>query len=142
MAEAASALREAREKLDGAMPDASEMLDGKDREKLAKQADRQGQLAEQAQKLAEQMAEIGKEAPIFGPQHSEQMQGAKEAMERAGDRLGRQARPRPGRGGLRQGRQAQSQALQQLQSLRESLEQMGKGQGQESKVRVILRARI
>ena len=130
LSDAASALREAREKLDAAMPDASEMLDGKDRDKLARQAERQGQLGEQAQKLAEQMAEIGKEAPIFGPQHSEQMQGAKDAMERARDRLAGQARPRPDRGGLRQGRQAQSQALQQLQGLRESLEQMGKGQGQ------------
>jgi hypothetical protein len=130
LSEAAAALRDAREKLDSAMPDAADMLDGKDRERLAKQADRQGQLAEQAQKLAEQMGEIGKQAPIFGPQHSGQMQGAKEAMQRAQERLGGQARARPERGGLRQGRQAQSQALQQLQGLRESLEQMGKGQGQ------------
>ena len=130
LSEAAAALRDAREKLDSAMPDAADLLDGKDREKLAKQADRQGQLAEQAQKLAEQMGEIGKQAPIFGPQHSGQMQGAKEAMQRAQERLGGQARARPERGGLRQGRQAQSQALQQLQGLRESLEQMGKSQGQ------------
>ena len=127
--EAATALREAREKLDQAMPDASELLDGKDRERLAKQAERQTQLGEQAQKLSEQMAEIGKKAPIFGPAHGEKMSGAKGAMGQAGQKLRSQAKPRAERGGLRQARQAQSQALQQLQSLRQDLEQQGQGKG-------------
>ena len=130
--EAGNALREAREKLDAAMPDPAELLDGKDRERLAKQAERQTQLGEQAGKLAEQMAEIGKKAPIFGPKHTEQMAGAKGAMGQAGQKLRNQAKPRGERGGLRQARQAQSQALQQLQALQQDLQQQsqGKGKGQ------------
>jgi len=127
--DAADALRAAREKLDQLAPDPAELLDGKDKERLQKNAERQAQLQEQAEKLAEQMAEVGKEAPIFGPQHQQQLDAAKEAMGRASQRLKGQSRPRPERGGLRQGRQAQSQALQQLQGLKESLEQMGKGSG-------------
>jgi len=127
--EAGNALREAREKLDAAMPDPSDLLDGKDRERLAKQAERQTQLGEQAGKLAEQMAEIGKKAPIFGPKHTERMAGAKGAMGQAGTKLRNQAKPRGERGGLRQARQAQSQALQQLQALKQDLEQQGKGEG-------------
>ncbi len=127
--EAATALREARSILERATPDPADLLDAKEREKLQKQSERQAQLAEQAQKLGEQMAEIGKEAPIFGPQHSEQLKMAQDAMREAQDRLKGQSRPRPGKGGLRQGRAAQSTALQQLQGLKSSLEQMGKGSG-------------
>ncbi len=127
--EAGNALREAREKLDAAMPDAAELLDNKDRERLAKQAERQAQLGEQAGKLAEQMAEIGKKAPIFGPKHTEKMAGAKSAMGQAGVKLRNQARPRGERGGLRQARQAQSQALQQLQGLQQDLQEASKGGG-------------
>ena len=128
--EAGNALREAREKLDAAMPDPAELLDGKDRERLAKQAERQTQLGEQASKLAEQMAEIGKKAPIFGPKHTEQMAGAKGAMGQAGQKLRNQAKPRGERGGLRQARQAQSQALQQLQALQQDLQQQSQGKGE------------
>jgi hypothetical protein len=127
--EAAVALREAREKLDGAMPDPSEMLDAKDRDKLNKQADRQQQLAEQAQKLQQQMAEIGKKAPIFGPKHTEQLNGARQAMSQAGGRLKNQGKPRADRGGLRQARAAQSQALQQLQALQQDLQEQAKQSG-------------
>lgn len=127
--EAADALRAAREKLAQLAPDPAEFLDGKDKERLQKNAERQAQLQEQADKLAEQMAEVGKAAPIFGPQHQQQLDAAREAMGRASQRLKGQSRPRPERGGLRQGRQAQSQALQQLQGLKASLEQMGKGSG-------------
>jgi hypothetical protein len=127
--EAADALRAAREKLAQLAPDPAEFLDGKDKERLQKNAERQAQLQEQADNLAEQMAEVGKAAPIFGPQHQQQLDAAREAMGRASQRLKGQSRPRPERGGLRQGRQAQSQALQQLQGLKASLEQMGKGSG-------------
>lgn len=127
--DAANALREAREKLDGAMPDPSEMLDAKDRDKLNKQADRQQQLAEQAQKLQQQMAEIGKKAPIFGPKHTEQLNGARQAMSQAGGRLKNQGKPRADRGGLRQARAAQSQALQQLQALQQDLQEQAKQNG-------------
>ncbi len=127
--EAATALREARELLDRATPDPSDLLDGKERDRLQKAAERQAQLAEQAQKLAEQMGEIGKEAPIFGPQHSQQLGEAQSAMREAQEKLKGQSRPRPARGGLRQGRAAQSTALQQLQGLKSALEEMGKGSG-------------
>lgn len=129
LAEAAAALREARDKLETASPDPSAMLDAKDRDKLNKQADRQQQLAEQAQKLQQQMAEIGKKAPIFGPKHTEQLNGARQAMSQAGGRLKNQGKPRADRGGLRQARAAQSQALQNLQALQQDLQEQAKQGG-------------
>ena len=51
-----------------------------------------GQLAERAQKVSDQMGEIGKESPIFGPEHEQQIEGAGRAMKRV---LTTSTSPRP-----------------------------------------------
>lgn len=127
--EAIEALRTAREKLETASPDPTEMLDGKDKERLQRSAERQAQLQEQAHKLAEQMAEMQKAAPLFGQKHQQQLDAAQQAMGQASQQLKGQGQPRPERGGLRRARQSQSQALQQLQGLKDAMEQMGKESG-------------
>ncbi|MDP2344215.1 MAG: hypothetical protein Q8O67_24870 [Deltaproteobacteria bacterium] len=125
LGEAAEALQDVRKLLEDAVPDPSQIMDAKEREKLSKQGDRQGQLAEQAQKLSQLMDEIGKDAPIFGPEHKQKVDGAKQAM----DRAGRQLKGRTDKDGVRSARQSQSQAVQSLKSLQEAMEQMGKGKG-------------
>jgi hypothetical protein len=129
MQEASDALGEARRALQEAMPDPSSALGPRERDKLGKQADRQEQLGEQAQKLAQLLGEIGKDAPIFGPEHKRQLQDAQQAMQRAGQQLKGQSRGNQP-GGLRGARQSQSQALQQLQALQQAMEQMAKNGGQ------------
>lgn len=132
LGEAADQLAQARKALEEAMPDPSQMMDAKERDRMAKQSDRQAQLAEQAAKLTQLMEEIGKEAPIFGPEHQKKLNDAKGAMERAGRQLKGQAKGAKGRGerdGVRGARQSQSQALQGLKSLQEAMEEMGKGSG-------------
>jgi hypothetical protein len=133
MQEASDALGEARRALQEAMPDPSAAMGPREREKVGKQADRQEQLGEQAQKLSQLLGEIGKDAPIFGPEHKRQLEDAQQAMQRAGQQLKGQARGnQPGNqpGGLRGARQSQSQALQQLQALQQAMEQMAKnGEG-------------
>jgi hypothetical protein len=126
LGEASDALREVRKILEDAVPDPGQILDAKEREKLAKSAERQSQLGEQAQKLSQLMDEIGKEAPIFGPEHKGKIDGAKGAM----DRAGRQLKGRSEKDGVRSARQSQSQAVQSLKSLQDAMEAMGsKGQG-------------
>jgi hypothetical protein len=127
--EAIEALRDAREKLETASPDPTEMLDAKDKERLQRSAERQAQLQEQAQQLAEQMAEMQKAAPLFGQKHQQQLDAAQQAMGQASQQLKSQGQPRSERGGLRRARQSQSQALQQLQGLKDAMEQMGKESG-------------
>lgn len=127
LGEAADALEQARKAIEDAMPDPSQMMDGKEKERMAKQGDRQQQLGEQAQKLAQLLDEIGKDAPIFGPEHKKSLDDAKAAMERAGQQLKGQSQGRARRDGVRGARQSQSQALQQLRSLQEAMNEMGKG---------------
>ena len=125
LGDAGDALAEVRKLLEEASPDPSQMMDAKEREKLAKRGERQGQLAEQAQKLGQQMDEIGKEAPIFGPEHKQKIDGAKQAM----DRAGRQLKGRNDKDGVRSARQSQSQAVQSLKALQDAMKEMGKGSG-------------
>ncbi len=123
--EASDALGDVRKLLEGAAPDPSQMMSAKERERLGKQGDRQSQLGEQAQKLGQLMEEIGKDAPIFGPEHKQKVDGARQAMERAS----RQLKGRTDKDGVRSARQSQSQAVQSLKALQEAMEQMGKGGG-------------
>jgi hypothetical protein len=144
MQEAGDALGEARRALLESMPDPSSVMGPRERDRLGRQSERQEQLGEQAQKLAQLLDEIGKDAPIFGPEHKRQLQEAQQAMQRAGQQLKGQARgsqpggnqpggSRPGGsddGGLRGARQSQSQALQQLQALQQAMQQMAQNGGE------------
>jgi len=139
--EAAGALEQARRALQEAMPDPAQAMGPRDRERLGRQGDRQEQLGEQAQKLAQLLDEIGRNAPLFGPEHKRQLQQAQQAMQQAGQQLKGQARggsppaspssSGPPSSGLRGARQAQSEALQHLQQLQQAMEEMAKNGGGE-----------
>lgn len=115
-------LEAARQQLQELVPDPAELLDKNDRQRLAKDADRQEQLRENAERLSQLMDEIGKEAPIFGPEHKKRLEEAKQSMQRAA----REMRGQNPRGA----RSAQRQAMRQLAELAKDLDQMGQGQGQ------------
>ena len=112
-------LQEVREQIAELMPDPSSMLDAAQRQRLQRNADRQQQLAESAEKLSRLMSELGEEAPIFGPEHKGQLNGAGDAMQRAMRQLKTPS--------LRGARSSQSQALQRLGALKQALQQMGEG---------------
>jgi len=114
-------LEAARKQLQELVPDPSSLLGPADRQKMSKDADRQDQLGETAQRLQQMMDEIGKEAPIFGPEHKKRLQDAQQAMQRASQQMRNQ--------NLRGARSSQRQAMRQLAELAKDLEQSG-GQGQ------------
>lgn len=115
-------LEEARKQLQQLLPDPSATMDKNDRDRLARTADQQQQLEENAERLERLMDEIGKEAPVFGPEHKQRLQDARDAMQRAGREMRSQ--------NLRGARSSQRQALRQLSELGKDLAEMGKGQGQ------------
>lgn len=119
--EARGALEGARQQLQQLMPNPDELLDQGDRQRLARSADRQEQLREGAERLSQLMDEIGKEAPVFGPEHKKRLEEAKQAMQRASREMRSQ--------NLRGARTAQRQALRQLSELGKDLDQMGQAQG-------------
>jgi hypothetical protein len=119
--EARSELEAARQQLQQLVPDPSELLEKGDRQRLARDADRQEQLRENADRLSQLMDEIGKDAPIFGPEHKKRLEDAKQSMQRAGREMRAQ--------NLRGARTAQRQALRQLSELGKDLQEMAKGQG-------------
>ncbi|MBI1946339.1 MAG: DUF4175 family protein [Deltaproteobacteria bacterium] len=126
--EAKAALERARQELESArkqlrelVPDPSAMMSAADRARLQKDGDKQEQLEEGAERLARLMDEIGKEAPVFGPEHKQRLAEAKQAMQRAGAQMKR--------ADLRGARSSQRSALRQLAQLAGDLQQMGQGQG-------------
>ena len=103
------------------MPDPAAQLSPSQRQALRKDAEEQAQLQESANQLAKQMAEIGQEMPIFGPGHQAQMQQAGQSMRQAGKSLANDD--------LRGARKDQQAAMQSLDDLQKSLEEMSQGSG-------------
>lgn len=114
-------LEAARKQLQDLLGDPRQQMDNSDKQKLAKTADQQQQLEENARSLEKMMEEIGKEAPVFGPEHKERLGAAREAMRRAGGEMRSQ--------NLRAARSSQRQALRALSELGKDLAQMGQGSG-------------
>jgi hypothetical protein len=121
MEEGEKLLDEVRKKLQEMQPDPSDMLDQQARQQMQKGADQQDQLAENAQRLERLMEEIGREAPVFGPNHKRQLQEARQLMEKA-------SREMKGKN-VRGARSAQRQARQQLAALEKSLREQSGGSG-------------
>ena len=112
----------ARKQLRELVPEPSSMMSAADRQRLQRDADQQAQLEEGAERLSQLMDEIGKEAPVFGPEHKQRVEEARQAMRRAGAQMKRSD--------LRGARTSQRTALRQLAQLAADLQQMGQGQGQ------------
>ena len=126
--ESRAALEQARQELESARkqlreltPDPGQAMSGADRQKLQKDADTQEQLKEGAQRLGQLMDEIGKEAPVFGPEHKQKLDEARQAMQRAAGQMRRND--------VRGARSSQRAALRQLGELQSDLQQQGQGQG-------------
>lgn len=118
---ATSDLEEARKELQALLPDPASLMDKNDKQRMQRTGDQQQQLEENAERLERMMDEIGKEAPVFGPEHKKRLQDAREAMQRASRDLRGQ--------NLRGARSSQRQALRQLSELGKDLEQMSQGGG-------------
>lgn len=112
----------ARDELKKLLPDPNTLLDKTEQQRMSRGADEQEQLGENAGRLEQLMEQIGKEAPIFGPEHRERMNEARQAMQRASREM--RAQNLPG------ARAAQRQALHQLSELGRDLDEQGsKGGG-------------
>jgi hypothetical protein len=121
LANARRKLDNIREELEDLVPDPAQMLTPGQRASLAKDAKQQGELEKRARKLRSMMEEIGKEVPIFGPQHGQSVDDAGREMRRAQRSLQGE--------GMRPARGAQQRALQRLRDLREALQQQQGQQG-------------
>lgn len=115
-------LEAARKELRELTPDPQAMMSAADRQRLQRDADTQAQLEEGAERLGRLMDEIGKEAPVFGPEHKQRVDQARQEMQRAGAQMKR--------GDVRGARSSQRAAMRQLAKLADDLQQMGQGQGQ------------
>lgn len=130
--------RSAREQMDGLMPRAKALADALsklapdpqkflgegERSVLRDNARKQGKLAERVRQLTQDMDNVGREAPVFSPEHREALDGARRDMQGAQADLGSQDVP-----GAR-GRQ--QSALGRMQELKKNLQQMaqqGSGSG-------------
>jgi hypothetical protein len=91
-----------------------------------KQQAEQRQIGDELQQAREQLSQVGRKVPVFGPQHEQMLQQAQEGMGRAEQKLG-QGEPRGAQAG-------EEQAIEQLQRFQDAMQQLaqqsqGKGQG-------------
>jgi hypothetical protein len=122
---AAPPLRDVVSELEQAIP-RGEPLTPEQMQEMLKQQAEQRQIGDDLQQARNQLGEVGKKVPIFGPEHEQMLQQAQEGMGRAEQRLG-QGEPRGAQAG-------EEQAIEQLQKFEDAMQQMakqagGKGQG-------------
>ena len=120
-------LREIVEALQDALPREGQGMSPEQLQRMRGQAGEQQSLKDQLGKVRDQLSEVGKKAPIFGPQHEQMLEQAQEGMGQAEQKLNR-GEPRGGQAG-------EQQALDKLQQFQDAMEQMAKnskpgGQGQ------------
>ena len=113
-------LREIVSELEQTMPRGEPLTPQQMEEILRQQAD-QRRIGEDLQQARNQLGEVGRKVPIFGPQHEQMLQQAQEGMGRAEQRLG-QGEPRGAQAG-------EQQALEQLQKFADAMQQMAKQAG-------------
>ena len=114
-------VRALQEQLARLMPDPRKHMTPQEQQQMSENARRQGRLADRARQLTQDMDQLGQEAPIFGPEHRESLDGARREMQGAQASLGS--------GDLPGGRGRQQQALGKLQQLKQAMQEMGKGGG-------------
>ena len=113
-------LRDVVSELEQTMP-RGEPLNPQQMEEMLKQQAEQRKIGEDLQQARNQLGEVGRRVPIFGPQHEQMLQQAQEGMGRAEQRLG-QGEPRGAQAG-------EEQALEQLQKFEDAMQQMAKQAG-------------
>lgn len=111
--------------LDQLMRQAQPRLSDAQRQKLQELAKKQGEAGQRTEQLKQKLDEIGKQAPLFGPQEQAMLE---EAQQRMGDAQGRLETTDPRGASAQQGK-----ALEQLQAMRQAMQdaanQQGSGQG-------------
>ena len=113
-------LREVVSELEQTMP-RGEPLNPQQMEEMLRQQAEQRRIGEDLQEARNQLGEVGRKVPIFGPQHEQMLQQAQEGMGRAEQRLG-QGEPRGAQAG-------EEQALEQLQKFEDAMQQLAKQAG-------------
>jgi myosin heavy subunit len=117
---AAPPLRDVVSELEQAIP-RGEPLSPQQMQELMKQQAEQRQIGEDLQQARNQLGDVGRKVPIFGPQHEQMLQQAQEGMGRAEQRLG-QGEPRGAQAG-------EQQAIEQLQKFEDAMQQLAKQAG-------------
>jgi len=114
-------VQEVVEELEKLLKEARQPPTPQQRDQLQKLAERQKGVQRQAERMQQQLQEIGKEAPVFGPEQAQLLQQAAQEMGGAQQKL--QGTDPRGAG------TKQQQALEKLQALRDAMK--GDGQGGE-----------
>src|SRR5207237_4345990 len=109
---AAPPLREVVSELEQTMP-RGEPLTPQQMEEMLRQQAEQKKIGDDLQQAREQLGQVGKKVPIFGPQHEQMLQQAQEGMGRPEQRLG-QGEPRGAQAG-------EEQALEQLPTCEDAM---------------------
>jgi Domain of unknown function (DUF4175) len=117
--QAHEAVKEISQKLAQAMP--SGPVSPQQRSELERQQAEQRDLKQQLQGVRDQLAQVGKKVPVFGPQHEQLLQEAQGAMEQAEQKLG-QGEPRAAQSG-------EGQALEKLEKFEQAMKEMAKQGG-------------
>ena len=117
--------RALQEQLERLMPDPSDQLSDADRDSMRDNARRQGKLGERARQLMQDMDAIGKEVPLFSPEHKDMLEGARRDMQGAQADLGAQDLP----GGTGRQRDALGKMQQLKKAMQDMAQQGGAGGG-------------
>ena len=114
-------MTEIAQKLAEALPREDQTLSPEQLQRLRGQQGEQRELKDQLGKVRDQLAEVGKKAPLFGPQHERMLQEAQSGMGEAQERLGR-GEPRGAQAG-------EEQALDKLQKFEQAMQELAKQSG-------------
>jgi hypothetical protein len=112
-------LREVAQALREAMPDEGGQLSPEEKQEMQSQEGEQRQIQQGMQGVRDQISEVGKKVPIFGPQHEQLLKDAQDAMDKAGGALGGRE-PRGAEG-------AEGEALDKMGKFEEAMKEMAKG---------------
>ncbi len=119
--EALEKTRDVNELLDKVFPDSREVMSQAEQQRMARMAQKQEQLQERAGELAQKMEELAGEMPVFGQEPRDSMARAQSEMGRAAQQM---------RNGQLPGAAASKRrALDELNQLKESLEQASQRSG-------------
>jgi len=111
-------LRDVVEALQDALPHEGQGASQEQMQRMRGQAQDQQRIKDQLGRVRDQLNEVGKRAPIFGPQHEQMLQQAQEGMAQAEHRLNR-GEPRGAQAG-------EEQAVEKLQQFEDAMEQLAK----------------
>jgi Domain of unknown function (DUF4175) len=114
-------LQEVSQALQQLLPHDGQQATSQQIQQMLDQEKEQRDVSGKLQEARNQLGEVGKRVPIFGPQHEQMLQEAQDGMGRAQERLGR-GEPRGAQAG-------EESALEKLQQFQQAMEQLAKSQG-------------